>query len=88
MKHGVGASAHGNVESHGIEESIPCGKAARQHTVISVFVVSECVLHNLAGSILKQLYAVLVGGKYRAVSWQTESYRLGKGVHRVCREHT
>ena len=87
MEHGVGAAAHGDVESHGVEESIACGNVAWQHTLIAILIIGHRVLHDLTGSLLEQLYAVLVRGKDGSVAGQRQANGLCERVHRVGCEH-
>ena len=88
MEHGVGASAHGYVEGHGVEESLACGNALGQHALVAVLVVCHRVLHHLTCSVAEELDAVFVSGKDSAVARQRESDCLSEGVHRVGGEHT
>ena len=87
MEHGVGAAAHGDVESHGIEESLTCGYRAWEHAFIAVLIVGQGILHNLTGSLTEQLYAVGMRGQDGAVARQCQSYGLRQRVHRVGCEH-
>ena len=70
MEHGVGRGAHSNVERHGIEEGLSSGDAAGQDTLVAVLIVCEGVLYDEAGSILEELYAILVCSQDAAVAGQ------------------
>ena len=83
----VGAAAHGDVESHGVEESVACGNVAWQHALIAILIIGHRVLHDLTGSLLEQLYAVLVRGKDGSVAGQRQANGLCERVHRVGCEH-
>ena len=87
MEHGVGAAAHGDVEGHGIEESIAGGYAAGQHTLVTLFIIFQSILHDETGSILEELDTVLVRGKNCAVARQGKTDGLGERVHGVGGEH-
>ena len=88
VEHGVGAATHGNVESHGVEESVASGYAARKYALIAVLIVGEGVLHNLACSCLEEFDTVLVSCEDGAVARQSHTDGLGKRVHGVGCEHT
>ncbi len=87
MEHSVGASAHGYVESHCVEERVAGGYRARQDTLIAVLVISKRILHHLPRGGLEQLHAILVCGKNSSVAGQRQSDGLGEGVHRIGRKH-
>ena len=87
VEHGVGAAAHGDVERHGVEESLTCGDAAWQYRLVAVLVVGVSVLHNLSGSCFEQLDAVLVGGQDGSVTGQSQTDGFGERGHRVGSEH-
>ena len=81
MKHGVSASAHSDVECHGIEESLACGNALGQYTLVAILIICHRVLHNLTSSVAEELYAVFVSGKDSTVARKRETDSLGEGVH-------
>ena len=81
MEHCVGASAHGYVERHGIEERLPRGYVARQHALVAILVVCHGVVYNLPGGVAEQLNPVFMGGQYGAVAGQGLSDGLGERVH-------
>ena len=87
VEHGVGAATHGNIKSHGIEESVASGYAARQHALVAVLIVGEGVLHNLACSCLEEFDTVLVSCEDGAVARQSHTDSLGKRVHGIGCEH-
>ena len=81
MQHGVGAAAHGNVESHGIEHCLTCGNASRQYRFIALIVVTMAVVDDNLCRFLEQLAAVGVSGKYGAVAGKCQAYGLVEAVH-------
>ena len=81
MEHSVGASAHGDVQGHGVEECIAGSDAAWQYALVAVLIICISVLNYLACSIFKELDAVLVGSKNGSVAWQTQTDGLGERVH-------
>ena len=88
VEHGVGAATHGNIKSHGIEESVASGYAARKYALVAVLIVGEGVLHNLTGCSLEEFDTVLVSCEDSAVARQSHTDGFGKRVHRVGCEHT
>ena len=88
MKYRICRTTHGNIKSHGIEESLSCSDITRQDTCVALAIIFHGILHYLSGSILQQLHTVLVCGKYRSVTRQREAYSLSKRVHRIGRKHT
>ena len=88
VEDGVGAASHGDVECHGVEEGLAGGYAAREHALVAVLVVGECVPDNLSGGLLHEAHAVAVCGEDGAVAGQCESNGFGQGVHGVGCEHT
>ena len=70
VQYGVGAAAHGDVETHGVEESRPRGYAAWQHALVAVFIVGEGVLDDLPCRPAEQFHALGVAGQDGAVAGQ------------------
>ena len=88
MQHGIGASSHGYVERHGIEESLPRGDALWQHALVAILIVCVGVLDNLPCGGLEEFYAVLMGSKNCTVARQRQADGLCERVHGVGSEHT
>ena len=87
VQHGIGASSHGYVERHGIEESLPRGDALWQHALVAILIVCVGVLDNLPCGGLEEFYAVLVGSKNCTVARQRQADGLCERVHGVGGEH-
>ena len=87
VEHGVGGAAHGDVERHGVEESLAGGDGAGEHAFVALFVVLQRVRHDEACGILEEAEAVGVGGENGAVAGQRESECFSEAVHGVGREH-
>ena len=78
VEHGVGASAHGDVQGHGVEECVTGSNVAWQYALVAVLIICISVLNYLACSIFEELDAVLVGSKNGSVAWQTQTDGLGE----------
>ena len=78
VEHGVGASAHGDVQGHGVEECVAGSNVAWQYALVAVLIICISVLNYLACSIFKELDAVLVGSKNGSVAWQAQTDGLGE----------
>ena len=87
VEHRVRASAHGNVQGHGIEEGLARGNASREHALVSVFIIGTGIPDDLSGRIFEQPNAVLMRSQYRSVARQCKADSFGERVHRVGREH-
>ena len=78
MEHGVGASAHSDVQGHGVEECVAGSNVAWQYALVAVLIICISVLNYLACSIFEELDAVLVGSKNGSVAWQAQTDGLGE----------
>ena len=87
VQDGVGRTAHGDVEGHGVFERLEVGDVARQHRLIVLAVVTLAQLDDGAAGLQEQLLAVGVGGQGRTVARQGQAQRFGQAVHRVGGEH-
>ena len=87
MEHGIGRATHGNIKRHGIEEGLACGDALGKHALVALLVVLIGILHNEAGSLLEELYAVLVRSHDGAVAREGKADSLVEAVHRVGGKH-
>ena len=88
VEHGIGTTAHGDIKRHGIQEGITGSNIAWQNALVTILIVSVCILNHLASCLLEELDAVLMGSKNGSVAWETQTDGLGKRVHRVGCEHT
>ena len=87
VQHGIGRATHCDVEAHGIFKGIKRRNLARQEAFFVQIIVSFGDLDDPATSLEKQLFAVRVRSKRRAVARQGQPQRFGQTVHRVCGEH-
>ena len=51
MQYRIGRSAHGDVESHGVEHGLTGGYVARKHRCIAVAIPGISVGHDLTGGL-------------------------------------
>jgi hypothetical protein len=70
VQDGVGRTAHGDVQRHGVFERLEVGDVARQHRLVVLAVVALAQLDDGAAGLQEQLLAVGVGGQGRAVARQ------------------
>ena len=87
MEHRVGGASHGDIQRHGIEESLAGGNVARQHAVISLFIVFIGVAHDECRSVPEEAAAVDVGGQHGAVAGKGQSDGLVEAVHGIGGKH-
>ena len=87
VQHGVGRSAHRDIQPHGVFKGAESGDAARQNRIILALIMAFCQIHDLAASLEEQALAVGVGGKGRAITRQRQTQSLCQAVHRVGGEH-
>ena len=88
MKHGIRRATHGNVERHGIEESLTGSNVARQHALVAILIISEGIFHYLAGSLAEQFYTIGMCSQNGAIAGKRESDSLCQRVHGVGGKHT
>ena len=88
VKHRVGRTAHRNVEGHGVEESLACGDAPWQYTIIPITVILPRILHDEPCRVFEQDAAVGVRSKNGAVPRQGKPDCLVQAIHRVGGEHS
>ena len=88
MQNSIGTASHGYVKSHGIEESISCSDVTRQHALIAILVIGQCVLDDLSCSLLKEFNAVDMRGEDRTIAWKTKTNSLCQRVHGVGSKHS
>ena len=87
MEHGVGGTAHGDVKSHGVFESVLRGNAPREDAVVVQVVILVAEFHYALTGGFEELLAFGVGGDDGAVAREAEAEGFGKGVHGVGGEH-
>ncbi|MCY1172314.1 hypothetical protein D9M73_124470 [compost metagenome] len=87
VQDGVGRTAHGDVEHHGVLERLEVGDVARQDGLVVLAVVALAQLDDGAAGLQEQLLAVAVGGQGRTVARQCQTQRFDQAVHRVGGEH-
>src|SRR5690606_40745124 len=83
VQDGVGGTAHGDVQGHGVLEGLEVGDRARQHAVVALAVEALAQLDDQAAGAQEQLLAVGVGGQGGAVARQGQAQGLGQAVHGV-----
>ncbi len=84
----VRATAHGDVETHGVFESGLRGDRTRKDGFIVFIIVAVAEFHNATSCFFKELSTFGVCGDNGTVTRKGKTDRFGKGVHRVGREHT
>ena len=87
MQHGIGRTAHGNVQRHGVLESLESGDAARQDCGIVLLVIATAQFDDGAPGAQKQLLALGMGRHQRTVAGQRQAHRLGQAIHRISGKH-
>ena len=87
VEHGVGRTAHGDVEAHGVFEGVLRGDAAREDAFVVQVVILVAEFHDALTGGFEELLAFGVGGDDGAVTREAEAESFGKGVHGVCGEH-
>ena len=76
MEHRIGRATHGDVEGHGIEESIARSDIARQYALVAILIVSQGILYHLTGSSLEEFDTIGVGSQDSTIAWQREADSL------------
>ena len=87
VQHGVGGAAHGDVERHGVLESLEAGDGTRQHRSVVLLVPALGQFDDQAPGTQKQILAVGMRCQQGTVAGQAQSQRLGQAVHRIGGEH-
>ncbi len=88
MQNGVGGTAHGDIQRHGVFKRRFAGDIARQRAGIVLLVVAFGQLNNAFTGVKEQLFTVGVGRQQRTVTRLGQAQRFGQTVHRVGGEHT
>ena len=88
VQYGIGATTHGNVKCHSVEESLAGGNVSWQHALVAIFIIGQRILHYLTGSRLEQFYAIGMRSQDGAVARQGQTNSLGQRIHGVGSEHT
>ena len=87
MQHGIGGTAHSDINSHGIQEGFARSNRARQHAFVAGLIVGEGIQHHLPRSSTEEFHAVLVRGEQRSVARKCKADGLGQRVHGIGSEH-
>ncbi len=87
VEHGIGRSAHRDIEAHRVLERFEAGDSARQDAFVVLLVIALGQGDDEAAGAFEQALAVGMGGKLRAVARQREAERLGQAIHRIGGEH-
>ena len=87
MEHGVGGTAHGDVEAHGVFEGVLRGDAAREDAFVVQIVILVAEFHDALTGSFEELLTFGVRCNDGAVAREAEAEGFGKGVHGVCGEH-
>ena len=88
VKHGIGTSAHGDIQSHGIEECITGSDIAWQYALVAILIISISILNHLTCCILEELNAVLVSSQDGTIARKAQTDSLSKRVHGIGSKHT
>ena len=87
MQYGIGRTTHRDIQRHGVQECLTRGNVTGQHTLITILIIGQRILHNLAGSLTEEFDAVGMCGKNRSVARQRQSNSLCQRVHAVSGKH-
>ncbi len=87
MQHGIGRTAHRNIQRHRILKGIESGDIARQHRLVVLLVITAAQVDNHATCTQKQLFALGMRRDQRTVAGQGQAQRLGQAIHRIGGEH-
>ena len=87
MQHGVGRSAHGDVERHRVLERLEARDRARQRGIVVLLVIAPRQIDDQMAGLDEQALAIGMRRQHRAVARQRQPQRLGEAVHRIGREH-
>ncbi len=87
VQHGIGRTAHGDIERHGVFEGLLGGDRARQGSVIVLLVITAGEIDDQVAGFDEEALAVGMGCERRAVAGQRQAERFGQAVHGVGGEH-
>ena len=87
VQDGVGRTAHGDVERHGVLERLEGGDPARQRAFVALLVPAPREIDDEMPGLDEQAPPVGVRRHHRAVAGQRQAQRLGETVHRIGGEH-
>ena len=88
VEHRVGRASHGDIQRHGVQESLAGGNASGQYVLVPVAVILVGIFHDEPRRILEKNLAVGMSGKNGAVSGQSQTDSLVQAIHRIGGEHT
>ena len=88
VQYGVGGTAHGDIQRHGVFERGFTGNVARQRAGVVLLVVAFGQLNDALTGVEEQLLTVGVGRQQRTVARLRQAQRFGQAVHGVGGEHT
>ena len=87
VQNGVGGTAHGDIQRHGVFERRFAGDVTRQRAGVVLLVVAFGQLNDALARVKEQLFTVGVGRQQRAVTRLRKTQRFGQAVHGVGGEH-
>ncbi len=87
MQDGIGGTAHGDIQRHGVFKSRLAGDIARQRGSVILLVIAFGQLDDTFTGVQEQLLTIGVGRQQRAVTRLRQAQRFGQAVHGVRREH-
>ncbi len=87
VQHGIGGTAHGDVQRHGVLERRLGGDVARQGCLVILLIPALGQGDDALARQLEQLLAIGVGRQHGAVARLGEAERLGQAIHGVGGEH-
>jgi hypothetical protein len=83
----IGRSAHGDIEPHGIQESIFTANAAWQYRIVPFEIIFSGILYDLSGSQTEQVQPESMCRQDGTVARQGQSDCLIQAIHGIGSEH-
>ena len=87
MQDGIGGTAHGDIQCHGVFKRRFAGDITRQRRSVVLLVVTLSQLDDTRTRIEEQLFTIGVSRQQRAVTRLRQAQRFGQAVHGVGGEH-
>ncbi len=87
VQHGVGRSAHGDIETHRVFERLEAGDGARQDACVVFLVIALGERHHEPSRAFEQPLPVGMRRQRGPVAGQRKAKRFGQAVHRIGSEH-